>query len=578
MNFSGTTRLGRDIVEKNWHIKSVAPQSECLKLARILDIPLIIARLLLNRGISSPEETRQFFASEPSSNGLHSPFLLKDMDIVVDRIKRAARNKERVLIFGDYDVDGITSSALLYDMLNRLGIDTENYIPHRLNEGYGLNSEIAEYAKLRGISLIIAVDCGITAYSEVEILNHIGIDVIIVDHHEPIADELPNALAIINPKRKGCSYPFKHLAAVGLVAKLVYALLGDITQEVLDLSAIGTIADVVPLHGENRVLVKAGLPGLSNTNNKGLAALMDITKIKGKPLSSFHIGFVLGPRINASGRMGAADKALSLFLSKDINEAYFIARELERYNQQRQRIQREVVRQAMEIVEEEVDFKEHKVIVLSKEGWHKGVIGIAASKITDKYYRPTIIISIKDGIGTASARSIKGFHIHKALSMCSEYLEHFGGHEGAAGLTIKEDNIDIFRNMINKVADSMLPRENLVPSIVIDACIRFSDINLRVAELIKNMEPFGEGNPVPVFCSKHILVKGRPRVLGKGTLKFWASDDNITFSVIGFGMADYLSIVSSGRPIDIVYEVSIDDWNKPPAVQLILKDLKYSKV
>ncbi len=563
-------------MERYWQIKQRQNHQICTKLTEALDIPLVIAQLLVNRGIFSPDEAKRFL--NPDISELYSPFLLKDMDRAVERIRQAVQNNERVLIFGDYDVDGITSSALLYKAFMQMGIDVENYIPHRINEGYGLNHCIGEYAVSRGIGLLIAVDCGTTAYSEVDTLNSLGIDVIIVDHHQPLSDKVPDAVAVINPKRKGCPYPFKHLAAVGLVAKLIHALSGEINREVLELSAIGTIADVVPLYGENRILVKAGLSGINDTDNKGLAALMDIAKIKGKQISPFHIGFVLGPRINASGRMGAADKALSLFLSKDIEEAYFIARELEIYNQQRQRIQREIVRQAMEIVEAEVDFNEHKVIVLSKEGWHKGVLGIAASKITDKYYRPTIIISLKDGVGSASARSIEGFHIHKALTMCSEYLEHFGGHEGAAGLTIKEDNIDIFRNIINKIADNMLPQEKLVPSIMIDACIRFSDINLRVAELIKKMEPFGEGNPIPIFCSKNVVVKTRPRVLGKGTLKFWASDDNITFSVIGFGMEDYLSIVSSGRPIDIVYEVSIDDWNKPPMVQLVLKDVRYSKV
>ncbi len=561
-------------MQKQWRINDIDPQLRAA-LSEALNVHPIIAQLLINRGITDVREAKDFLRADIS--GLHDPFLLKNMDIAVKRIQKAKSNNELVLVFGDYDVDGVTSSALLNSVLTQLGIAVIHYIPHRFHHGYGLNEEVAEFAREKKVDLLIAVDCGINAFEEVKLLNDTGVEVIIIDHHEP-DHRLPKAVAIINPKQKDCSYPFKHLASAGLIIKLIQAIHGKVDENLLDLAAIATVADIVPLHGENRILVKSGLSQLMNTTNKGLIALLDTAKIKGKKITPFHIGFILGPRINAAGRMDTAHTSLDLFLSSDPQEAMDIAKTLERHNKERQQMQGDIVDEAMALVEQDVNFNEQKVIVLSKEGWHRGVLGIVASKITDKYYRPTVIISIdEDGIGTASARSIDGFHLHNALSGCADYLETFGGHEGAAGLTIKKKNIDPFRELINKLAQEMMEAKKLIPTLCIDCEIPLASINMELANVIEAMQPFGEGNPAPVFCSQQVTVKTYPKIMGKDTLKFWVTDEQATISAVGFGMAKYSGLIRPGAKIDLAYQITLDEWNKEPTPQLILKDIKLSE-
>ena len=561
-------------MKKKWKIHSSNPRLQ-VNLSNALDVHPIISQLLINREITDIQEAKDFLSADLS--GLHDPFLLKNMGKAVARIREAEKRNERVLVIGDYDVDGVTASVLLNNVLTQMGIPVVHHIPHRMEDGYGMNEKMGELAKEQEVGLVIAVDCGITARNEVDLINSHGIDVIILDHHET-DERLPNAVAIINPKQRGCPYPFKYLASVGLVTKLTQALLGqDESEKVLDFAAIGTVADVVPLRGENRIFVKSGLPKINTTANKGLRALLDVTKIKGKKLSPFHIGFILGPRINAAGRMDSARTSLDLFLSDDNEESYDLAKTLDRYNVERQKIQAQIIDEAFEIVEQEVNFKDDKIIVLGREGWHKGVLGIVASRLADKYYRPAIVISIEDGVGTASARSIDGFHLHEALASCAEYLENFGGHAGAAGLTIKEENIDPFRSLINAVAHKTLEVKKLLPTLNIDCEIPLSSINMKLAEIIDSMQPFGAGNPSPVFCSREITVKSHPVVLGKNTLKFWVTDGNSSISVVGFGMADLKGMVKIGRKVDLAYEIAIDDWNKAPTPQLMLKDMKGSE-
>jgi single-stranded-DNA-specific exonuclease len=557
-------------MQKRWKVHSPNPQLQA-HLSDGLDIHPIIAQLLINREIVDIQEAKDFLSADLS--GLHDPMLLKNMQEAVARIREAKINRERVLVIGDYDVDGVTSSVLLNNVFKLMGIEVLHHIPHRMHDGYGMNDGMAAFAKSQGVGLLVAVDCGITAFREVRLINQQGIDVIILDHHEPDG-QLPEAVAIINPKQKDCPYPFKHLASVGLAAKLTQAILGPAESEkVLDFAAIGTVADVVPLRGENRIFVKSGLPKINATKNKGLLALLDIAKVKGKKLTPFHVGFVLGPRINAAGRMDSAQASLDLFLSDDHHEAYDLAKALDRHNAERQRIQKAVIDEAIEIVDQDVNFKEQRIIVLEKSGWHKGVLGIVASRLTDKYYRPSIVISLEDGVGTASARSIDGFHLHEALTRCARYLENFGGHAGAAGLTIKAENIDPFREMINEVARETLEVKRLLPTLMIDCEIPLSGINMELAEIIDSMQPFGEGNPQPIFCSRGVTVKSYPAILGKNTLKFWVTMGNFTISAVGFGMADYKDMVAPGQKIDLAYEIGIDDWNKMPTPQLILKDI-----
>ena len=557
---------------KIWKIKTPNPNLQ-LTLSRELDLHPIIAQLFVNRGITNLDEAKMFLESHVSQ--LHDPFLLKDMDKAIKRIDQARDNQEKVLIFGDYDVDGVTSSAFLKLALKKYGLNVTNHIPHRMQDGYGLNDTIGPIAKENGISLLIAVDCGITALKEVEGLNKLGINVIIIDHHEPSAEGIPDAVAVINPKRSDCPYPFKFLAAVGLVAKLVQALFGELAEEFIDLVAVGTIADVVPLRGENRIFVKAGLKTIGETKNFGLSALIEAAKIKGKKFQPSYVGFIIGPRINASGRMDSASKSLELLLAETPEEARTIALFLEKQNTDRQKLQRDVVQQALAIVEREVNFNEHKVIVLCQEGWHRGVLGIVASRIADTYYRPAIIISLDNGVGTASCRSIEGFHLHQALSHCSDMLVTFGGHKLAAGLTIKTEHIEKFRDEINAFAKINMQAEDLIPSLNIDCEIPLASLSMELVEMIDSLEPYGEGNPAPVFCSRGLTIKTPPQLMGKDTIKFWVTDGTITVSVVGFGMGlKFGSMIKMNQTVDLAYQLGIDDWNKLPTVHLKLKDIK----
>jgi len=496
------------------------------------------------------------------------------MDRAVHRIQQAKENTEKILIYGDYDVDGVTSSALLRRLLNHLGIQAINYIPHRMEEGYGLNQEVAEFAKSQGIHLLITVDCGINAFLPIEAINAAGIDVIVIDHHEPEGTKLPPALAVIDPKRTDCLYPFKNLSAVGLVAKLMQAILGHIPLEDLDLVALGTVADVVPLYGENRIFVKNGLPFIEKTNKPGLQALLEVAKIAGKKMKPYYIGFILGPRLNAAGRMDSANVSLDLLLSENSADAYALACSLEAHNLTRQKMQSEVVEEALAMIEADEILKAQDIIVVHKQGWHKGVLGIVAARIVDKYYRPTIVISVEEGMGTGSARSVDGFHLHEALSSCAGVLENYGGHKRAAGLRLKYDNIEVFRQAINDFAGQVLPQEKFIPSLGVDCEIPLDVIDLNLMEIISSMEPHGEGNPTPVFCSRGLTVKSPPSLMGKDTIKFWVSDGNRAISAVGFGMGSFKDKVKLGAQVDLAYTLSIDDWNKAPTVQLVLKDIK----
>jgi len=460
------------IVQKRWKIRTPNPLSQ-RNISDNLHIHPIVAQLLINRGVSTPLEAEEFLSADLSR--LHDPFLFKDMDKTVARILKARDQREKVLIFGDYDVDGVTSSALLYKGLSRLEIEALNHIPHRMEDGYGLNEQIGHIAKEQGVSLLISVDCGITAIKEVESISALGIDVIILDHHEPSENGLPKAHAVVDPKRADCPYPFKHLASVGLACKLLQALFKEVPEEDLDLVALGTIADVVPLRGENRILVKKGLPLIGFTKNKGLAALIDITKLKGKEFKPHFVGFVLGPRINATGRMDSAQKSLDLLLAQSDAEAYTLAQHLEDLNNQRQQLQREVIQEVQALIEDEVG-EDNKVLVLCKEGWHKGVLGIAASRVVETHYRPTVIISFENGKGTASCRSIEGFHLNEALAYCGDLLENFGGHKLAAGMTILEENVDQFKRMINNFAKDVVSVEKMVPTVQIDCEVSLSQL------------------------------------------------------------------------------------------------------
>ncbi len=562
------------MMNKRWTVYTPNPRLQVV-LSDYLRIHPTVAQLLINRSIMTTQEAEDFLRADLSR--MHDPLLLMDMDKADRRIRQARERKEKVLVFGDYDVDGVTSSVILNKVLKRLGLDVVHYIPHRMREGYGLNAGIVDFARQNNVGLLISVDCGVTAIDEVDLLNAAGIEVIVIDHHEPPQGRLPAAAAVIDPKRKDCPYPYKGLVAAGLAYKLAQLMIGPDAKEYLELAALGTIADVAELNGENRILAREGLAQILATKNIGLKALMKEARLAQRKIRTHTIGFVLGPRINASGRLGSAQKALRLLLSEDPKEAASLAKDLEEINRKRQKTQNEIVEEALRLVEKEMNFNEHKVIIVSKEGWHQGVVGIVASRLVDRFYRPAIVISLNEGLGTGSARSVDGFHMFEALNRCSPLLKNYGGHKHAAGLTIEENQVLHFRELINSVAGEILKAEHLVPTLEIDCELSISDLDIRLARFLERLEPFGEGNPYPLFCSRRLTLKGAPAVLSRDTLKFWVTDGKNTVSAVGFGMASYCDMLRHSPRIDLAYSLTIDEWNKAPTIQLKVKDIRPSE-
>lgn len=560
-------------MQRRWNIAKPEPLLSA-SLAQSLNIPPVLAQVLINRNIKNKEDAEVFMRSGMSY--LYSPLSLPDIDKAVKRIKQAIEKKEKIFIFGDYDVDGVTSCALLKLSLEKLGARVKYCIPHRVRDGYGINEDAVNFAVKEKIDLFISVDCGITNLKEVRLLNCSGIDTIIVDHHEP-QENLPSALAIVDPKLKGHSYPFRDLAAVGVVYKLCQELCEDLLVDDLDLVLLGTVADVVPLLGENRILVKEGLLRLSQTRKPGLKALIDICRIRGRELDPYAVSFILGPRLNAAGRMSSAEIAFNLLTAVSHSEAEDLARQLDVENRRRQEIEKKILDEALAKVEREVNFKDHSVIVLSSEGWHQGVLGIVASRIADRFYRPAIIISTEGALGKGSARSIRDFHIFNALCRCGKFLEGYGGHSHAAGLTILETNIEKFKCLINDIARIELTPDDLIRCLDIDMEVNLAELSLDLISGLDSLAPFGAGNPEPLFSSFELSVKGRPNVLGKNTLKFWAYDGRLTYPVVGFGMGDKFGLVSENEKLDLVYSASLDTWQDRCQIQLKLKDVRPSR-
>ncbi|MFH1339008.1 MAG: single-stranded-DNA-specific exonuclease RecJ [Candidatus Omnitrophota bacterium] len=543
-----------------------------ISLAEELGISPILTQVLINRGINSASEAEKFL--QPSLADLLPPLQMKDMEAALKRITRAARLKEKAMIFGDYDVDGITSVALLKTQLERLGINTVHYIPHRVNEGYGLNLTAGKIAKKNGIKLIITVDCGINSCLEIERFRRWGIDVIVTDHHEP-QGQMPKACAILNPKRRDCSYQYKELSGVGVAFKLAQAVTKSNLWEDLDLVALGTIADSVALNGENRIIVREGLKRIPASSRPGIQALMDVSGInKQKPLKASAVSFILGPRINASGRVDTAESALRLLLCQSSAEACDLAKALNAYNRRRQKIEEAIFREAQNLIDKEINFKEHSVIVLSGQNWHPGVLGIVASRIMYKFYRPTILIS-ECGHGTCrgSARSIKDFSIFDALLHCQKHLNTFGGHKLAAGLTIEKDNIHGFRQDINSFARQILLKEFLLPSIEADMEINLSDLNKDLIHQLRKMEPFGSANPEPAFYTRNLTLRSEPEVLNRDTLKFWVTDSEFTYPVIGFGFGGLKQKLMESPCFALVYSPGIDAWRGNEDIILEAKEI-----
>lgn len=541
------------------------------KLSKELCISRILAQILVNRGLNSINEAGKFLNASPKH--LLDPYSFSDMHKAVNLIKKAARNKERVMVFGDYDVDGITALTLLKSTLLNLGVDVVHYLPHRIKEGYGLNKNILHLAREKNIKLLITVDCGTGNYKEINELKKHNIETIITDHHEPVHTDLPPASSIINPKLKNSGYKYRDLAGVGVAYKLCQALSSSMLLEDLDLVSLGTIADSVPLTGENRVIAKEGLSRLAQTKREGLKALIENAGIKDRKFTSTFVSFILGPRINASGRLDSAEVSLNLLMSQDREEVNKLVKIIEAHNRQRQKIESKILEEAEDLINKEINFKEHKVIVIAKEDWHQGVLGIVASKLADRFYRPAIVISLNEDLCKGSARSIKNFHLFNALLECREFLSEFGGHAHAAGILITKDSIKDFKQNINRIAHERLSLEDLLPSLDIDIESTLSDLNEEMIWELERLEPFGNGNPEPLFYTRNLKRKGEPQTLSRETLKFWVSDGNITYQAIGFGMGHFKDSLINAKDFDLVYTPRIDNWEGDSSVLLEVRDI-----
>lgn len=538
------------------------------------NIGYLAAQILANKNLSN-EQIKVFL--EPTRNNFYDPFLMPDMGKAVDRILKAIDNKEKVVIFGDYDVDGITSTTVLKKFLEERGLDVGYYIPNRLKEGYGLNKDAIKQISDNGTDLMITVDCGISGIDEVEYANSLGMDTIVTDHHEPI-DVLPNALAVVDAKRKDNKYPFNQLAGVGVVFKLIQALssrLGLDEKEnlkYLDIVCLGTIADIVPLVDENRVIASLGLKLVEIGRNPVLKSI--ILSSGYKSVTSTTISFGIAPRVNACGRMGFADEALKLFLSDNLQEIQDKTAKLNEFNKERQEKEKAIFEEAVRKIEDNNEL-ENDIIVLSGEGWHHGVIGIVASKITDMYLKPSILLCEEDGICKGSGRSIPGLDLHEALCATSKDLDKYGGHAMAIGLSLKKENLESFKKNINEYIKSLNLEE---PQQVfdIDMCVNLKDLNVNEVNELKRLEPFGEANRMPIFAVKNLKIEAI-RALSDGKhLKLKLKDDKYTIDAIGFNMGELTEFYKLGDKVDILGNLEVNSFNGVESVQMNLKDITKS--
>ena len=558
-------------MQRIWNIKKRDNKLEN-QLSQNLRVSKILSQLLVNRGIRDPEGASRFL--NPKLALLSSPDSLPDLSLALSRIKKAIKNKEKVMIFGDYDVDGLTATALLKSIFKELGLEVIHYLPHRINEGYGLNKGAVKLAKKEGVRLLVTVDCGTNSFEEIAQLKRLDIDVIVTDHHQPICEDLPCALAIINPKRKDSKYGYRDLAGVAVAYKFAQGLTLKPLEEYLDLVCLGTIADVVPLTDENRIIAKEGLSFFSQTKNLGLIALLQQSGMKNSLINATSISYIIAPRINASGRIDTAEVSLKLLLTDSPQEAEELARKVCLLNSQRQGIENRMLKEALDIIEKEINFKEHRVIVVAKEGWHPGVLGIVASKIKDIFHRPTVVISTNDNLCRGSARSINNFHILEALLECKDILAAFGGHQRAAGLSIIKDNIKLFRNRLNHIATERLDLTDLYPCLDIDMELRFSDLDEGLIREIELLEPFGEANPKPIFYTPGLCLKSEPEILNKNTLRCWITDGEFTYKAVGFNMAGLKNRIENCRSFELAYSLHLDKWYDPPNIELEIEDVR----
>lgn len=568
--------------QKKWVYKySALSREKILDFAKECDIPAVMAVVYLNRGIDSKDALEKYL--KKSLESVYNPMLLHDMQESCQRIKSAIDEGEKITIYGDYDADGVTSTSILYMFLKEQGADVSYYIPDRFREGYGLNIMAVNRISKTGTKLLITVDCGIVSTGEVQLAKAQGMDVIITDHHTP-GEKLPETL-VIHPKL-GEDYPFGELAGVGVAFKLILGLgmtlglkSGEVFAKYADIAAIGTIADVVDLKDENRVIADRGIKLLRHTKNYGIAALMEVAGVKPETLNSTSVAFGISPRINAAGRMASAADAVELILSQSREDAYKKALILDENNRSRRSIESKIFDEALSMIEKDVNFGAKKVIVLAGEGWHHGVIGIVAARILEKFYKPCILISSENGLGKGSARSIPGFNMFDALSDSSELLTKFGGHSQAAGLSLSMSQFDEFEKRINKYAEKVLTDEDMIKKIEIDCKIRLSDVSPQTVRMIDGLEPFGMGNEKPIFAVTGAKVAAIAKMGADGKhLRIRISDGRRLINCVGFSMGELADEIGEGDSVDIAFSMEINEFNGTKNLQLMLKDVRKSEV
>ncbi len=563
-------------MNKRWTIRK-HDFDEVSSLSKKLGLPPLVAALLISRGHHDEYSARKFL--NPHFEDLHDPLLLKGMREAVERILKAVANKEKVLIWGDYDVDGTTGTVLLRKVLHRLGVQTGFHIPNRFTEGYGINIPALEKAKADGFSLVISVDCGIRSFEPLEWAKENGLDVIVTDHHLSDPEKgNPPAVAVVNPNQPGCPYPDKDLAGVGVAFKLAQALLLEKSDEklitsFLEIAAIGTVADVMRLTGENRSIVSLGLKELVKTTNTGLRALMEVSDCTSE-MTSLHIGFRIAPRINAAGRMDVARHVVELLECEDFSEARKLASVLDSRNRERQQMQQKITELALF---EADSWTDRHFVVVAGENWHRGVIGLAASKIAEKLYRPTIVLSTENGIAHGSARSIANFHLLNALESCPELFEQFGGHAAAAGMKMKTENIDAVREKLDQHAKAALSKTDLMPELMIDAVVTSQTLSLQLLEDVKKLEPFGAGNPKPIFVTRELILRNEPYVMKEKHLKLQLADGTGKhFEAVwwdGVEKSKKQTLMPDTR-IEVAYTAEANTWQGNTRLQLVVEDLR----
>lgn len=561
---------------KRWEFHDPVNEEAVAELQESLGVDQILASLLLQRGITNFEEAKTFF--RPSLEQLHDPYLMKDMEKAVSRIVEALEEEQNILVYGDYDVDGTTAVALVYSFLKRHHNNIDFYIPDRYLEGYGVSDQGIDYAIEGKFSLIIALDCGIKAIDKVSRARENGVDFIICDHHRP-GSELPPAVAILDPKQDDCTYPFDELCGCGIGFKLMHALTEKLELdeeqllENLDLTAISACSDIVPLVGENRVLTWFGLQQINDKPRIGIQSMLQLAN-QDKTITVHEVVFTIGPRINAAGRMHTGRKAVELLISEDAKSANLIGQDIQLNNAQRQDLDKQITAEALQMIASDPGYDDRKTTVVFKEDWHKGVVGIVASRLIEKHYRPTIVLTKSNGKITGSARSVHGFDVYNAINECSDLLEQFGGHMYAAGLTMLEENVERFKDRFDEVVSKQISPDLLVPQITINAEMDLEDITPKFFRVLKQFEPFGPQNMRPVFVSKGLQDTGWAKIVGSDHLKFAVeSQSGERFGAIAFGHGDKLSLIQGGK-FDVAYTLEENHWNGTTSIQLNVKDIR----